>query len=197
MMPRAVRRAPVALVLAVLGLVLALARPAHAEDAATKAARKHFAKGEKLFQLGKFDEALVEYEAAYEQKSLPGFLYNIAQCHRNLGNYKQAIFGYRSYLRQVPDAANREAVEALIDELSERQRERDEEAVRLRRERDERDERDERTTEPGPAGHRRPLYKRTWFWGGVAAVAVVAAGALVLTSGGDAPATDLGNIDFD
>lgn len=198
MMPRAVRRAPVALVLAVLGLVLALARPAHAEDAATKAARKHFAKGEKLFQLGKFDEALVEYEAAYEQKSLPGFLYNIAQCHRNLGNYKQAIFGYRSYLRQVPDAANREAVEALIDELSERQRERDEEAVRLRRERDlERDERDERATEPGPAGHRRPLYKRTWFWGGVAAVAVVAAGALVLTSGGDAPATDLGNIDFD
>lgn len=195
MMPRAVRRSPIALVLAVIGLVLALAAPARADDAATKAARKHFGKGEKLFQLGKFDEALVEYEAAYEQKPLPGFLYNIAQCHRNLGNYKQAIFGYRSYLRQVPDAANREAVEALIDELDEKQRDLDAEAERERRERER--ERDVRGPAPPSEPHRRPLYKRTWFWGGVAAVAVVAAGALVLTSGGDAPATDLGNIDFD
>lgn len=72
----------------------------------------HVRKGEKLFALGKYDEALVEYEAAYEPN-----LYNIAQCHRHLGDYKQALDGFRSYLRLLPQAPNRKAVRALIDEL--------------------------------------------------------------------------------
>ncbi len=188
-------RSPRAWLLAVsLALVvLAVARPAHADDG-TKAARKHFAKGEKLFQLGKFDEALVEYEAAYEQGPLPGFLYNIAQCHRNLGNYKQAVFGFRSYLRQVPDATNREAVLTLIDELDAKQREREAQAEQ------ERLEREQLEREQGPPTPtrepNRPIYKRGWFWGGVAAVAVIAVGAVVLTRDG-APTTDLGNVDFD
>ena len=185
------RRAHAGLVLAValaLGVLLGAA-PARADDADTRAARKHFQRGEKLFNLGRFDEALGQYEAAYERKPLPGFLYNIAQCHRNLGNYKQAIFGYRGYLRQVPDAANREAVLALIDELEDQQRELDRAAERERAER-----------EPPPPPPRRepraPIYKRGWFWGGVAAVAAVTVGALVFT-GADAPATDLGNVVFD
>ena len=186
------RRSPVGLVLALvvaLGVLLGAA-PARADDADTRAARKHFQKGEKLFNLGRFDEALVEYEAAYERKPLPGFLYNIAQCHRNLGNYKQAIFGYRSYLRQVPGAANREAVLALIDELEDQQRELEAAAER---------ERAEREPPPPPSRRepRRPLYKRAWFWGGVAAVAAVTVGIAVVAGGSDAPATDLGNIDFD
>jgi hypothetical protein len=49
---------------------------------------------------------------------------------------------------------------------------------------------------PKPAA-RRPLYKRGWFWGGVAALTAVAVGAVVLTSGADSPSTDLGNVDFD
>ena len=132
---------------------------------------------------------LVEYEAAYERKPLPGFLYNIAQCHRNLGNYKQAIFGYRNYLRQVPDAANREAVEALIDELETEQRAREDAAARERL--------DHQPTPPPPRAAHPPLYKRGWFWGGVAAVAAVTVGVVVLTSGDGAPTTDLGNIVFD
>ena len=63
--------------------------------------------GEKLFALGRFDEALEQYEKAFEAKPLPGFLFNIAQCHRNLGNIDQAIFSYRKYLREAPDADNR------------------------------------------------------------------------------------------
>jgi tetratricopeptide (TPR) repeat protein len=193
-------RSPIALVLAagvalVLLVSLVIARPAHADDPATKAARKHFTKGEKLFQLGKFDDALVEYEAAYDQKPLPGFLYNIGQCHRNLGNYKQAVFSYRSYLRQVPDAANREAVLALIDELDAKQRELEADAERERLER-ERLAREQGPT-PSQPERGRPIYKRGWFWGGVAAVAVIAVGAVVLTRGDGAPSTDLGNVVFD
>ena len=184
--PAALHRAPHALRALVLALgALFAAAPARADDADTRAAKKHFQKGEKLFNLGKFDEALVEYEAAYEKKPLAGFLYNIAQCHRNLGNYKQAIFGYRNYLRQVPDAANREAVLALIDELEDKQRDLEAAAAR------------ERAQHPPPQQHpRRPIYKRGWFWGGVAAVTAITAGVVVVTSDG-APSTDLGNITVD
>src|SRR5688572_8188229 len=103
---------------------------ARADDAATRAARHHFQKGEKLFALGRFDEALDQYEQAFEARPLPAFLFNIGQCHRNLGNFEQAIFSFRKYLRQLPDADNREAVEALIDELAARQREAEEAARR-------------------------------------------------------------------
>ena len=180
-----------ALVIA-LGLALAAllaAGPARADDADTRAAKKHFQKGQKLFDLGKFEDALGEYEAAYERKPLPGFLYNIAQCHRNLGNYKQAIFSYRNYLRQVPDAKNREAVLDLIDELEEQQRDLEREAERERAERE--------PPPPPPKRGKPPVYKRGWFWGGVAAVTLVTVGAVVIAGGDGAPSTDLGNVVFD
>ena len=190
--PALPRRAPAGLVLALLiafGAFVGVA-PARADDAAdTRAAKKHFQKGEKLFNLGKFDEALVEYEAAYDRKPLPGVLYNIAQCHRNLGNYKQAIFGYRNYLRQVPDAKNREAVLDLIDELEDKQRELERAAERERAERE--------PPPPPPPPSKRPLYKRGWFWGGVAAVTLATVGVVVLAGGSGAPDSDLGNITFD
>ena len=173
-----------------LGLGLGLGvRTARAEDADTKAARKHFQRGEKLFNLGKFDDALGEYEAAYERKPLPGFLYNIAQCHRNLGNYKQAVFGYRNYLRQVPDAGNRDAVLDLIDELEDKQRALEDAAARDKAERD--------PPPPPRPSSRRPIYKRGWFWGGVAAAALITGAIVVVGSGAGAPSTDLGNVVFD
>lgn len=191
---RGAARLLVALAVGVLVVLALLApRPAAADDAATRAAKKHFQRGEKLFNLARFEEALVEYEAAYEKKPLPGFLYNIGQCHRNLGNYRQAIFSYRNYLRQVPEARNREAVLALIDELEGKQR-----ALELRAAR----ERAEREPPPPPPPPRRqasrPLYRRTWFLSAVGAVTILTVGSLVLAGGGaDEPATDLGTIRFD
>lgn len=191
MMPTAARRrSPAGILLAVLvalGVLLG-ATPTRADDADTRAAKTHFQRGEKLFNLGKFDLALVEYEAAYDRKPLPGFLYNIAQCQRNLGNFKEAIFGYRNYLRQVPDADNREAVLALIDDLEDQQREREAAAER------------DRLAHEQPPPHRaprRPLFKRGWFWGGVAALTAVTVGIVVITRGDGAPSTDLGTIVFD
>ena len=103
--------------LAFLLLVGAGSSPASAEDKATRAARKHYEKGQKLFALRRFDEALVSYEAAFEAKPLPAFLFNIGQCHRNLGDYDAAIFTFRKYLKLEPEAENREAVLELLDEL--------------------------------------------------------------------------------
>jgi tetratricopeptide (TPR) repeat protein len=105
-----------------LGTVLvlaAIAQPAHAEDAKA-AARAHFKRAEAAFNLGKFEDALAAYQAAYETKPLPGFLFNIAQCHRNLGNHERALFFYRRYLALDPQSPNRAVVEELIDETEKR-----------------------------------------------------------------------------
>jgi tetratricopeptide (TPR) repeat protein len=81
-----------------------------------KAARTHFDRAEKAFNLGHFDAALEGYQAAYEALPLPAFLFNIAQCHRNLRNREQAVFFYQRYLSLAPDAPNRPVVEELIAE---------------------------------------------------------------------------------
>ncbi|HEX5060283.1 MAG TPA: tetratricopeptide repeat protein, partial [Kofleriaceae bacterium] len=96
------------------------ARTANADDPATRAARRHYERGEKLFALGKFDDALEEYQTAFDAKPLPGFLYNIGQCYRNLGDYDQAIFSFKKYLKLEPEASNKEAVERLVEELEEK-----------------------------------------------------------------------------
>jgi tetratricopeptide (TPR) repeat protein len=173
-------------VLAALAVLLAIARGASADDKATKAARKHFDKGEKLYALGRFDEALVEYEAAFEAKPLPGFLFNIGQCHRNLGDYDAAIFSFRKYLSLAPEAENREAVLELIDDL-EAQKERDAEEARRRK-----------LDEPPPPkeGKKSRFYTKWWFWGGVAAVAGAGAGTYFLLRDDGTPDSDLGNVVF-
>jgi tetratricopeptide (TPR) repeat protein len=181
----------VLVVILTLGLALVAApRLAAAEDSATKAAKRHFTKGEKLFALGRFDDALVQYEKAFESKPLPGFLFNIAQCHRNLGNIDQAIFSYRKYLREAPDADNREAVERQIEELEEEKARRAASGgiVVGAPPPD-----DRKPPEPG----KKPIYARWWFWGGVAAVAGASAGTYLLTRDTAVPPTDLGNVVFD
>src|SRR3954471_10602850 len=95
----------------------AVAAPASA-TAGEKASRELFQRAEKSFNLGKFPEALADYEAAYEAKPLPAFLFNIAQCHRNMGNYERARFHYRRYLSLEPRSANRALVEDLIAEMT-------------------------------------------------------------------------------
>src|SRR6202012_3597747 len=90
------------------------------EDAPTRAAKRHYERGEKLFALGKSDKALDEYQQAFDAKPLPDFLYNIGQCYRNLGDLDQAIFSFKKYLQLAPDASDRDKVEKLISGLEEK-----------------------------------------------------------------------------
>jgi tetratricopeptide (TPR) repeat protein len=101
-------------------VLAAVAQPARAEGDPKAAARAHFKRAEAAFNLGKFEEALAAYQAAYETKPLPGFLFNIAQCHRNMGNHERALFFYRRYLALDPQSPNRAVVEELIDETEKR-----------------------------------------------------------------------------
>ena len=119
-MTRAARRGLGALVAGLatgLLLVVALAAPARADDAENEA-RRLFQKAELNFNVGKFSEALTDYQAAYQAKPLPGFLFNIAQCYRNMGDQERARFFFRRYLALQPKAQNRRRVEELIDEMT-------------------------------------------------------------------------------
>jgi len=80
-------------------------------------AQAHFDRGAKLYNLGHFQEAIPQFEKAYELDPSPIFLFNIAQSHRQLGNTERALFFYRRYLEQAPNAANRADVERRMKEL--------------------------------------------------------------------------------
>ena len=177
--------------LAICVLLLAFVRVAHAEEPHEKQARRAFERGQKLFGLQKFDEALEQYQKAYDADPRPAFLYNIGQCHRNLGDYDAAIFSFKRYLELEPEADNREAVLELIDELEE-----------LAAEERERRRSEKILDDPPPPDDRRdggggrPFYKKWWFWGGVAAVAGAGVGTYLLVSDDGVPDSDLGHVVF-
>ena len=88
-------------------------------DAPVERAKTLFSQGNQHFNLGEFEQALKLYTHAYRIKPLPGFLFNIAQCHRKLGHFQEAITTYQSFLVTHPDASNRSVVESLMKEAQE------------------------------------------------------------------------------
>ena len=164
------------------------ALPARAEDRATRAAQKHFAQAQKQFNLGKFDAALVEYEAAYDAKPLPDFLYNIAQCYRNLEDYDRAIFSFKKYLKEKPDADDRAQVEKFLDELEHKK-----EAGEGQKFVEKKPPPPQQPPPPAVA-HDSPFYKQWWFWTGVVVVGAAAGIGVYEATKSNTPSTDLGNI---
>jgi tetratricopeptide (TPR) repeat protein len=186
------RRFLLALIFSVLGTLVG-ARVAAADDPALRAAKRHFERGEKLYALTKFSEALDEYQKAFDAKPIPDFLFNIGQCYRNLADYDSAIFSYKKYLKLAPDAPNREKVEQLIGDLEAKQDQTDTRRLGLERKR----KPDPEPEPDGEAAPDRPVYKKWWFWTGVAVVGVAGGvGIYEVTRSGGPPSTSLGNIVF-
>ncbi len=186
---RALARIACVTALAVAAMIASAsnARAGAGEDAQTKVAKKHFYAGEKLFALGRLADALKEYEAAFDAKPLPAFLFNIGQCHRNLHDYDAAIFSYRKYLSLLPDAPNKAEVEDLIRELEDAQ-------AREQAEHDQR-ETDRARAATTETAEGRPIYTKWWLWTGVGVVAAGTA-TFFITRDRGIPATDLGNVAF-
>jgi tetratricopeptide (TPR) repeat protein len=105
-------------VILVVGSVLASARPARAATpAAEREARHAFQAAEAHFRAGQFAEALAEYQAGYAAAPLPGFLINIAQCQRRLGDLLKARASYQKFVVVAPDSPLVPEVKSLIAEL--------------------------------------------------------------------------------
>ena len=91
----------------------ALAGPGESE----RSARRAFQEGESHFKAGRFAPALERYQAGYDELPLPGFLINIAQCHRRLGELAKARATYQKFVMVAPDSPHVSEVQALIAEL--------------------------------------------------------------------------------
>jgi hypothetical protein len=106
----------VAIVVTHSGAATVAAAAAAVEGSAAAAA--HYRQGRKLYQVAEYAQALDEFKKAYLAREDPAFLYNIAQCHRQLGDNRQAVTFYKRYLSEAPpNDPNRPEAEKLIKDL--------------------------------------------------------------------------------
>lgn len=144
-------------------LALGLSRANAEEDETTQHARELFKKAEVHFSVGEFARALVLYKEAFKTKSLPAFLFNIGQCHRNMGRCDRALFFFKQYLIRTPDAPNKADVEALIAICDREVAEGKKPAPEEKRV----EKAPEAAQEPGPVQEAPPSRRRLaplWFW---------------------------------
>src|SRR5262245_28015839 len=81
-------------------------------------ARTHFDRGRAFFEVNDFRNAIVEFKAAHVERPDPAFLYNIAECHRRLGEASEALAFYRRFLATAPAGdKTRAVVEQRVAEL--------------------------------------------------------------------------------
>jgi tetratricopeptide (TPR) repeat protein len=101
----------------ILGLLLAGA-PRTAQAQMTQAQKDevklHYQRATRAYDLQKYQEAIDEYQKAYEISGDPPMLYNIAQAYRLADQPAEAVRYYRRFLQRMPNARNREDVERKI-----------------------------------------------------------------------------------
>src|SRR5947207_846088 len=98
-----------------VGVLMALCAASFGED--KERSRDAYQRGTQHYDLGEFTDALEEFKEAYRNFHDPAFLFNIAQCYRQIGVNLDAIREYKAYLRNLPDAPNRTEVRQLIAKL--------------------------------------------------------------------------------
>jgi tetratricopeptide (TPR) repeat protein len=105
------RALTVALAVAILSPVVAQAQPSEAQKREAKELNE---KATRLYEVGKYGEAIEEYQKVYLLVDDPVLLYNIAQSYRLWNKPEDSIRFYRNYLRRAPSAPNRADVEKKI-----------------------------------------------------------------------------------
>jgi hypothetical protein len=82
-----------------------------------RAAAVQFRRGSRLYEAGRYAEALDAFRAGYEAAPLAAFFVNIAQCQRKLGRLEEAAQSYQAFLdaRAGGEALRSEVEEALAE----------------------------------------------------------------------------------
>jgi hypothetical protein len=97
--------------------VAAAPSSASAGDSSKDRARQHYKKATQLYDIGRWDEAIAEYEKAYALHEDPSLLFNMAQTCRRKGDLKRALDLYKNYLVKEPESPLRGEVEDRIRTL--------------------------------------------------------------------------------
>jgi tetratricopeptide (TPR) repeat protein len=88
-------------------------------DSAVELARSLYERGQRQYELGHYADARQLFESAYEAKAAPALLFNIAQCHRKLGDLGTAASLYRSFLRADPENRHAALARDLLQQVDE------------------------------------------------------------------------------
>src|SRR4051812_27533864 len=85
-------------------LLLPSAARAEGPPAPSTESDDRFHRGVKSFEAGKYEAALLEFEAAYAASPQNGLLYNVAVTQRKLGRMGDALKSFDRYLKGGGDA---------------------------------------------------------------------------------------------
>ncbi len=102
------------LLTATLLVQLSAASPTPAQ---VRKAKQLFQQGRVEYQAGQFQKAIDDFLAADKLKPSPALMYNVAQAYEKLGDPNHAVEYYQDYLVRAPQATDREAVKATIQNL--------------------------------------------------------------------------------
>lgn len=186
-------------------------------EAVRNRARAIAGEANEAYNIGHFEQALERYEQAYAVFAAPQLLFNLGQCHRELGNHERVVFFFERYLEELPEASNRPVVEELLTESrgevqraeaaaeAERQAEqrrveeaRAEAAARAEQERI-RDEAARAALREETEDEDTPIYEEWWLWttiGVALAIGIgITVGVVVTNQGTVLPMGTLGTLD--
>jgi tetratricopeptide (TPR) repeat protein len=111
------RRGCLAAAIVVLGALSPALASAQTEAEKKAQARDLYERATRLYDVGKYGDAIGAYEQAYLLIEDPALLFNIGQAYRLWDRPEEAIRAYKNYLRKSPEARNRADVERKIADL--------------------------------------------------------------------------------
>ncbi|UJR80837.1 tetratricopeptide repeat protein [Sandaracinus amylolyticus] len=98
--------------------IACIAADAEAQD--DQRARLHFESGASYYEAGEYEDALREFQRAYDLSHRPQLFYNLSLCYQNLGDLPQAADYLERYLAEVAEIENRANLEIRLRNLRER-----------------------------------------------------------------------------
>lgn len=83
----------------------------------TAMAKEHYKLGLDAYKAGKYPDAIKELKKAYLLKRLPALLLNIGATYRKMHDLDNAVYYYKKYLTEAPEARDRSEVEKTLAEI--------------------------------------------------------------------------------
>jgi tetratricopeptide (TPR) repeat protein len=147
--------------------------------------RDHYQRAIGLYESGRYEAALPEFQAAYQSRQMPWLLINIGRTLHRLGRLDEAITFYNRYEQAVP-GSDADTLKKVREYKAQAEVLLSAKGTKVKAPAD--------TTphvgvgvDKGPPGAAQPLYKKWWFWtaigGGVVLALAIGIGAGVAANG--------------
>jgi tetratricopeptide (TPR) repeat protein len=154
------------------------------------------AKAQHTYDQGRFEEAAQIYATAYQREPLPGLLFNLGQCQRQLGDRARAAYFFHRYLDLAPKGRHAPVARALLEQLPTDRptlegREPPVSAASILTPPSKPERANRRILSSDIAGisseAKIPLHQRWWFWATVSAVTAGTLAAVVVSAASPPP----------